>query len=935
MDAALFRRVGEIFDAVQQRPVAQHPLFLDEACGDDNELRRQVERLIKHDRRTTGLLDRPAWLDIDMVRPVDLAAGTRLGSYRIDQVIGRGGMGVVYRATRAGDDFQRRVAIKVLPGGGLRVREAWRFDRERQILASLEHPNIARLYDGGTTGDGQPYLVLEYVDGLPLTTYCDRHRLSGRERLELFLRVCAAVRFAHRNLVVHRDLKPGNILVDAEGEPKLLDFGIAKLLSADPAAERAQATQTHQRVMTLSHASPEQMLGEPITTASDVYCLGLILYELLCGVSPFAEALSKPYELLRRMHETGPPRLTQALASRLDSIGPSATEIAALRSTSLPGLRKMLRGDLDTITSKALRHRPEQRYADASELADDVTRYLEDRPILAGSPGAGYRLGKFLRRHRAPLMVAAIASWVIVGLVGAFISTLLDQVGQTEREKNKAERLAAFLTETFAVTNPEQAIGETVTARALLDAGAQRLATELEGEPEIQALMLDAMGRIYQQIGLAEPALELLSRAVDLRLSEAATAPADLVASLTHLGAAQAAGGRMEDAERTLRDAVKRGARLDLDDGLAYAHALESLGLLRRQQYDFDAAESLFRQALDLRQRAPETDAPGLARLQEELGTLMQEQGRFKAARTLHGRALESRRAHFGNRHPEVAKSLQELARVEHLVGRFASSEALYRQALAIDLEVHGERHQRTADAKNALALMLQDWGHTAEALVLLREAAELTRQLSGETTEWATMASNLAVLLTKRGHYEEAEELFAKALDIRSRALGERHPLVGQTLLTLGRLYRRQGRLDLAEDYFTRATVFAENLPAGHRARAYPSLALAHLLLERGQGAEAEALLLPALRELGASHTPGHWRIAMARADLGRSRQLQDDPEAAEQLLLQALDQLSATADDDSDRQHRVRGWLAHLYREWGKPERAKAYEARASTND
>ncbi len=397
--------------------------------------------------------------------------------------------------------------------------------------------------------------------------------------------------------------------------------------------------------------------------------------------------------------------------------------------------------------------------------------------------------------------------------------------------------------------------------------------------------------------------------------------------SLTHLGSAQVAVGQMSEAETTLAWALEAGRDLGRGDERIHATAAEALALLMRQLYRYDDSERLFLEALDVRQRAADSDSPGLARLQHEYGILLREAGRFEEARTLHEKSLEERRGYFGYRHPEVAASLEELATVERFIGRFARAEALYRESLALRLSIHGKRHKEVADVKNALALALASWGRTEEAVTLLREVVDLNEELSGKSTEWATMASNLAVQLTDRGQYQEAEALFSEALAVRIRDLGDQHPLVGQTILTLGRLYRGQGRLDRAEVFFTRAAVFGESLPSGHRARAYPALALASLLIERGEGSEAEAILRPALVELAKSHPSGHWRIAMADASLGRALQKQGNLEQAEQLLLQALASLEAAESDDPERRQQVRGWLAELYGSWGKPDKAKVY--------
>ena len=937
MDAELYRLAGEIFDAALELPTDQQPAFLDRACADDEALRREVERWIEHDRRTAGLLDRSPLRAVtsDAAPAVDgFELGTRIGRYRLSGLLGQGGMGVVFLATRDDEEFQRQVAIKVVRGHGLAARGGvWRFHRERQILAALEHPNIARLYDGGSTDDGQPYLVMEYVDGLPITNYCDRHRLNLARRLELFIKVCTAVQYAHRNLVVHRDLKPSNILVDADGEPKLLDFGIAKLLDPTASGDGLQATDENQRILTLSHASPEQILGQPITTASDVYCLGLVLYELLCGVSPFADT-STPYEVLRRVGEEELPKPSRRVgvgkpSTEGDEAELSQVEIASSRSTSPGALRRSLQGDLDTITGRALRRESELRYGTANELAEDLIRYLQDRPIVAGPPGVGYRLRKLVRRHRAPALVGASSLLLIVVLVSAFIFTLIAQVDRTEREKRKAEQLVTFLIETFSVSDPDAAVGDAVTARELLDSGAQRIAHGLQKDPEVQGMMLDAMGQIYFQIGLLEPARELLQQGLDLRLARDETPLAEVVESWTHLGAVQAAAGQMEAAESGLRRAVELGQNLDDDELSTYVQALESLALLERQLYRYEAADELYRQILDLRQRRLPADMSGLSQAQSDYAVLLQEQGDLEPSRRLLRQALETRRAHFGESHPKVEESRAHLARLEYLLGHYDKAELLYRRVLDLRLEIHGTGHWSVADTKNSLALTLSQQGKKDEAAALLRDAIDVVRGLPEQDLEVATMISNLAVLLTELGHIEEPEALFLESLAIRRQALGERHPLVGQTYLTLGRLYRSQGQLARAQELFEQAADIAQGMPPGHRAIAYPSLALADLLLERRRGSEAEVILRWALEELRGSHVEGHWRIAMGLASLGRSLHLQNRLQEAEQPLLQAMEFLEVADSNDPGRKRQVAGWLTDLYGDMGRPQQASQYRA------
>src|SRR5688500_3990721 len=430
----------------------------------------------------------------------------RIGPYRILRELGQGGMGVVYLAARADEQFRKRVALKVIRSGGASEEVVRHFKRERQILAGLDHPNIARLLDGGTTDDGLPYFVMEYIEGEPLLEYCDSRKLPVAERLKLFQAICSAVQYAHRNLVVHRDIKPGDILVAEDGSPKLLDFGIAKLLNPELAGEALIATAMS---MTPTYASPEQARGERITTATDVYSLGVVLYELLTGHLPYRLLSRQPLEILKAISEQEPEKASTAIERAENK------------------LQRRLRGDLDNILMLALRKEPPRRYASVEAFSDDIRRYLEGLPVKARQPTAAYRTGKFLRRHVA----GVAASAVFVGLLIGFAAAMAVQSARVTRERDLAEqeraaaqqeretaqRVSAFLVDLFRVSDPSRSRGETITAREVLDRGTTKIATELKDEPEVRATLMSTMGTVYSNLGLYDKALSLLEEALQTR----------------------------------------------------------------------------------------------------------------------------------------------------------------------------------------------------------------------------------------------------------------------------------------------------------------------------------------------------------------------------------------------------------------------------------
>ena len=435
------------------------------------------------------------------------------------RTLGAGGMGEVYLAERADAQFEQQVAIKVVHGGALGRGIHSRLKMERQILAQLDHPNIAHLIDGGSLPDGSAYIVMEYVDGVAIDTYCDTHNLDVSARLKLFQSVCAAVHYAHQNLIVHRDLKPSNILVTSNGTPKLLDFGIAKVLDQRQAGSHTLAvTHADIRVMTPDHASPEQVRGQAITTSSDVYVLGVLLYKLLAGVGPFFISSMRLVEIERAICEKDPPLASQAVQTDNSE---ESQAIGVARSTSTKKLRRTLTGDLDNIIAMAMRKEPERRYGSAQQMAGDIQRYLDGLPVIARRDTLSYRTTKFVKRHWLPVGAGVSAAFLVVAFAittyeqSLRIAAERDRVAQqrerAENERARAEEVSSFLVNLFKLTDPQENRGNQVTARELLDSGAKRLQAELKDQPTTKAALLSTVGQVYDSLGqfqVAEPILD-------------------------------------------------------------------------------------------------------------------------------------------------------------------------------------------------------------------------------------------------------------------------------------------------------------------------------------------------------------------------------------------------------------------------------------------
>jgi eukaryotic-like serine/threonine-protein kinase len=845
-----WRRIRSLLDAALELPADVRTAFLDEACGSDDGLRAELEGLLASESRAGALLERPVAeyagsLLAEMARsarPPDPMLGRQLGSYRLLREVGRGGMGTVYLAERADGQFDQQVAIKLLRRGDT-ADLLQRFLAERQILASLNHPNIARLLDGGADDDGAPYLVMEYVEGEPITGYCDRRELPLERRLDLFLTMLHAIQHAHQHLVIHRDLKPANILVTEAGDVKLLDFGIAKLLNAEGAAHAPPPTGVGLWLMTPEYASPEQVQAGPITTASDVYQLGLLLHELLTGQRPYrlAGCSAAEAERLICVEEPPPPSAVQG-----------SPAVAHARRTTPGRLRRQLREDLDGIVLQALHKRPERRYPSAEALAEDIRRYQAGLPVRARRDAFAYRASKLLRRHR--WSVAASVSLIV--LLVSFAVAVTVQASRLAHERDRAaqalyqsEEVTAFLIRLFEASDPMLALGDTITARELLRRGAAR-ARELDAQPLPQARLLDVLGRIHTSLGTYEQARPLLEQALALRRAHLGANHADVAATLFNLGflhyrLADAVSardryrqalaiqrdvpgkdhldvaitlielGRVSSDDLTTADALLREALDIRRRALGPRHPLVAQGmdvvasnLRRRGRYE--EAEVIWREALALRQESLAPDDPEIARGMLHLADLLRaHRGQPEEAELLCRRALSLLRQKLGDGHPALVHGLHSLSALLAARGETAEAELLVREALALNLQVFGPDHIRTLESRVKLGLRLHEAGKLEEAESLGRETVALWDRLFGPTHPgMAGSMTDLADVVAARGGHAEAGSLYREAIAMRQQVEGADASSVGITLARLGELLRRTEDLEEADAVFERALV-------------------------------------------------------------------------------------------------------------------------------
>ena len=833
LDPERFVRLRNILDQVLDLPAEEAHATLANLCAGDRDLEAQALALLQADGELSGresatdafLSGRflairvtpdlelegnsPAPLDVEAGASgeIDSLVGHRAGPYHLDREIGRGGMGRVYLAHRADGQFERTVAIKVLKRGVDTDDVLRRFLQERQILARLEHPNIARLLDGGATDDGRPFLAMELVEGVPLTEWCDAHAASLDQRLDLFLAVCAAVQYAHRHLVVHRDLKPGNVLVTAEGQPKLLDFGIAHLLTSQEDSGAEPLTRLDSLPMTPAYAAPEQLLGEPATTQTDVYGLGVILYQLLARKRPFELRSRGVEEMRREILERAPVPPSQA--------APESTRAA-------------LRGDLDAIVLTALATEPGRRYESVEAFTEDLRRYRDHLPVRARKPGRVYRLRKLARRHAG----AVVAGSILVALLAAYAVTTAVMLDRQRRERTRAEtearraeRIQEFLGDMLASAGPARPgtgteqlglVSPTATIRDALDAAASKAERELSDDPPVLAGVEYAIGETYFSLGVydqaerhARAALAIRDPLGDPQLSETLNLLSQVLQRETHY----------EEALRHAHRATELDRKAYGPESGNVAIALQNEQAILKSMGRSEEADALIAEAARIGRSVFSDDDPRFVEiLASEAMSLSRTSGLEAAEAPTRDVAARVRKI-YGEEHPRTSMALSNLATLLGDLKRYAEAESLHRVVLDMRRKTMGADHPAVATTLSNLGLTLREQGKLDEAESMLREAVAMrTRLLGPENRETLVSQSLLANVLLKQGKPRQAEWMHRSILDARRRTLGYDHPLVASSLLSLSDALAAQDRRREAIAYASEAVTLRERiLPAGN----------------------------------------------------------------------------------------------------------------------
>ena len=851
----------------------------------------------------TGQKDEDSARTLDAVKPL-YELGSYVGGYKLLSVLGEGGFGIVYLAEEE-HPIKRLVALKVIKPGMDTKQVVARFETERQASAMLDHPNIAQLFDAGATEEGRPYFAMEYVRGIPITAYCDLCKLSTQERLKLFLPLCRAIQHAHHKGIIHRDVKPSNILVtlhDGKPIPKIIDFGVAKALN-QRLTERTLVTEQGQLIGTPEYMSPEQaeVTGLDVDARTDIYSLGVLLYELLTGCTPFdpKDLRSKGYvEMQRIICELDPVKPS----TKLTTLGGKLNDIARHRSITAEQLRKSVRGDLDWIVMKALEKDLRRRYETANSLAMDIEHHLNNEPVVASPPSRFYRLRKLVRRNKG--VFAAVGAVAAVLLLGLCVSVCLyvreinarrraiSAEKQAETESRKSQQVAGFLEDMLTTVKPSVALGrDTTLLREILEQAMVRIGEELTDQPEVEVELRRVIGGALRELGEDAKSEAMYREALAIQRRLYGNENPDVADSLAHIALALLGQGRLAEAEPLAREALAMRRKLLGDEHPHVAESLNNLAGALSRQGKLAEAEPLAREALALRRKLLGNDHPKVAPLLANLAMVLLNRSKLAEAEPLAREALAMQQRLLGNEHPEVAQSLNNLAIILREQGKLTEAKSLAREGLAMRRRLLGSEHPDVAQSLGNLALVLRSEGNAVAAEPLAREALAVRRKLLGsEHVDVSGSLNNLALVLASQGRLTEAESLAREALALRRRLVGNEHRDVAQLQANLAEVCREQGRLTEAESLFGEALRMQRKLLGNVHMDVSGTLnSLALVLRAQGKLAEAEVTVRQALaisRELQKEHP----FVAMQLNNLADLLEARGDPAGAEAMRRDAL---------------------------------------------
>jgi eukaryotic-like serine/threonine-protein kinase len=872
MDSALWERIQSLFHGAADLPEGERDAFLQAACGADTALLTEILAMIEEDEQGKSLLDSDvAHLAAHVLDdPWQISANSKdFGPYIIKSVLGEGGMGVVYLAERR--DLGNLVAIKVLRDAWLSPARRERFASEQKTLALLVHSSIARLYDANTLPDGTPWFVMEYVEGLPLTDYCEKYNCLIARRLELFRQVCEAVQYAHQHAVIHRDLKPSNILVEKDGGARLLDFGISKQLEGFDAPKFQ--TRTVLRLMTPAYASPEQIRGDQVGVHTDVYSLGTILYELLTGKLPFDLSGLSPGEAATVIvaHEPGKP------------------SSVVRRMPKAPGDAKSLGesawADLDVLCLTAMHKDPARRYRSVEALLRDIDHYLKDEPLEARPDAITYRVSKFVGRNRRAVAATALVLTAVVGLVIFFTVRLAKARDAALAEAARTERIQQFMTNLFQGGDESVGPSDEMRVVTLLDRGVQE-AQNLKTDPKIQAELLYNLGGIYEQLGKLDKADHLQSSALEQRKALFGPDSAEVAESLVALGGVRSDQAQYHEAEKLIRRGLEMSRRRLSPNHPAVGKALYALGALKVDRGDYDEAIQVLNQAVNI-QSAPGGVPADLAMSLTSLANSHFYLGHYDISKSLNQRVLAMDRQLYGDRHPNVAEDYINLAAIEFERTNYKGAEQLDRQALDIMQSFYTKNHPETASVMTLTARALVAEGQLSEAADMLRDALGVEEGIYKQAhPRIASTLNELGKIAQKQGKFDEAEMDFRREADIYRKVYDGKHYYIGVALSNQAGVYVDKKRYDQAERLFREALqMYSKTLPANHQLVGIAQVRLGDALAHQRHYAEAELESRAGYENLTQqTNPPANW-LQDARQDLIEDYAALKQPEKAAKL--------------------------------------------------
>ncbi len=851
MENTMWARAQEIFHQVAELEAPLRQAALERLCGEEQALRVQVEAMLEEDRRHDFMLDREiASLAGSFAERGEMQHWRliqQIGPYSIERVLGEGGTGVVYLAERTG--IGGKVAIKLLRDAWVSSSRRTRFALEQRVLAQMNHPGIAQLYEADVLADGTPWFVMEYVDGAAVTVFWEEQRGTVEDCLRLFRDVCEAVSYAHRRAVIHRDLKPSNIMVTRDGRVKLLDFGIAKPL--EEIASMQQTTVTGLRAMTPAYAAPEQLHGGAVGVFTDIYALGVLLYQLLTGELPF--------------HEEAFPQRQRPEPKRPSSV-------ASRDRLSVP-IGRDAWADLNVLCLTAMRAEPERRYRSVEAMIRDIEAFLEKRPLEARADSWSYRLRKFVARRRIRIAYAMVTLLLVAGLIGYFTWRLRAARDAALVEVARTERIQNFTANLFRGNESNVGPAEDLRVRTLLDRGREE-ASSLNGDPEMQADMRETLGDIYRKLGDTKQAGLQLEASLEQRRREEKAKPRKYAENLVELGLLRRDEAKLDEAERITRQAleVSRNVPPEAERGLrpVSAEALTGLGSVLEAKGNYSEATNVLSEALELQQHSnvPDSDAALTLR---ELANVHFYQGHYTLADSLNRQVLTMHRSLYGEKHPEVAEDLNNLAAVQLELGNLPQAEVQYRQSLAISEAWYGAQHPKTAEDLTSLGRVLIREKRYQDAKPLLKRALDIQQEIHGhDHLSVASALNELATMETMEDAYDDAEAHFSEALSIWRKIYGNEHQFIGVGLSNLGSVFMGKKQYVSAERMYREALkVFVATVHEDHTNTGIAHLKLGRALLRQRRYAEAEVETLRGYETLSGLVNPANSFLKAAKLDL------------------------------------------------------------------